>query len=278
MSGSIDLHTHTTASDGVLSPEALVEKAAEKGLAAIAVSDHDAVEGVAPAQARAAGLGVEVVPAVELTAYEGESELHVLGYFIDAVAGGAVARALAEFRRVRRERVERICKVLAGLGAPLEPDAVYAIAGAGAVGRPHVARALLEAGHVSSLKEAFDRFLADDRPACLPKMQIAPARAIEVIHEAGGLAVWAHPGMVGRDELVPALVRDGLDGLEAWHTHHSGAASERYLELARRHGLVVSGGSDFHGFVKEGAELGRPEVGVEVLEALREAHRARVGA
>ncbi len=265
---AVDLHAHTAFSDGDLSPRELVEAAGEAGLVALGVTDHDETRGIAPAVAAGRELGVEVVPGVELTSYLGEAELHVLGLFVDYGESELVAE-LDRFRRGRRARVEKMCRKLAELGAPVEPGRVYALAGDGAVGRPHVAKAIVEAGHATSMKEAFQRYIADGRPACAPKVKITPAEAIDLIHAAGGLALLAHPGVTGKDELLPALAEAGLDGLETRHSLHSGPTAEHYRRWVARRDLLCTGGSDFHGKSFAGRPLGKPSVPETWLIELR---------
>jgi hypothetical protein len=255
----VDLHVHTSFSDGDMAPEEVVRAAAAAGLAAVAVADHDEVAGIALAAAEGAKLGVEVVPAVELTSYRGESELHVLGLFIDPAHAPLLER-LAFFRQARVERARKMCALLAALGAPVGFERVLAIAGPGAVGRPHVAKALVEASHCADLNAAFKRFIGNSGPAWVPKAPFAPEEAVALIHAAGGLAFLAHPGITGRDELVPELVRAGLDGLETRHSMHAAPVAEHYWRWAQRRDLLRTGGSDFHGGFKPDAPIGAPFV------------------
>ncbi len=265
---AVDLHTHTAFSDGDLSPRELVEAAKAAGLVAIAVADHDEIRGIAPAAAAGGELGVEVIPGVELTSYLGEAELHLLGLFVDPQNPELISE-LDRFREVRRTRVEKMCRKLAGLGAAVEPERVYALAGEGAVGRPHVAKAIVEAGHATSIKEAFHRYIADGRPACMPKEKITPTEAVSLVHAAGGLAFLAHPGVGGKDELLPALVEAGIDGLETRHVLHSEPTAQHYRRWAGRRDLLCTGGSDFHGESFKGRPLGEPFVPETWLIELR---------
>lgn len=242
----IDLHTHTTASDGVLAPEALVAEAAAGGVGVLAVCDHDTTAGLDAALAAGLRLGVEVWPAVELSCDVETGEVHMLGYFIDHRVEWLQA-LLARLREGRARRAERMVERLAALGAPLDFGRVQALADGGAIGRPHVARALVEAGHVRTFNEAFDRFIGRQGPAYVERAKVTPAQSVEIIRAAGGLAVLAHPGWGAHDALVPALVAHGLDGIEVYYPDHSPAQVEQYLALAGRHGLLVTGGTDFHG-------------------------------
>lgn len=244
----IDLHTHTTASDGMLPPRALVERAHRVGIRTLSVTDHDTLAGVAEAAAEAAARGMELLPGIEITAVHKGRDVHMLGYFLNPAP-----RALAPFlERALQDRVRRAREMsarLAALGAPIDID--HLIAGAEAAGRavarPTVARALLDAGHVTSLQQAFDRWLADGRPAYVPRTGASPAEVVRLVVRSGGVPVLAHPGLLRRDELIPELVEAGLGALEVYHSDHDAGAQSRYLRLAGRHGLAVSGGSDFHG-------------------------------
>jgi hypothetical protein len=240
----VDLHSHSTASDGALAPEAVVETAAAAGLVAFALTDHDTLAGVAAAQDAGRRLGVRIVPGVELSLMDGEREVHMLGLHIARV--DALQAELEAVRDTRKSRAEEIVSRLNGLGVPITADAVFAQAGGGAVGRPHVARALI-AGGVRDQREAFDRYLGAGRPANVEKQRITIADGIQLIHDCGGLAVIAHPGGDGRRERVEPLLALGLDGLEVRHPGHSAEDMLRIEALADHFGLVKSGGSDWHG-------------------------------
>jgi hypothetical protein len=270
----VDLHTHTDWSDGELSPEALVAAAAAAGLTALAVADHDEVMGVAAAVEAGRAAGVEVVPAVELTSYLGDAEFHILGLLIDPADRGLTA-ALGRFRQGRVERAAEMCKRMTTQGFPVSVDRVCELAGRGAVGRPHLAKALVEAGHAGSFQDAFRRFIGNSCPAYVPKVHLSPAEAMGLIHGAGGLAMLAHPGSSGREELFPALVEAGLDGMEARHSLHSEPTAANYERWAYRRDLLVSGGSDFHGNNIDARPLGKPFVPETWLTALRSSWRLR---
>jgi len=253
-----DLHLHTTASDGVLTPEELVRMAARDGFDLIAVSDHDSMEGVAAAAQAGRALGVRVIPAVELSC-GAHREIHVLGYGVDPRD-----EALAAFCRARREnrieRTRRRCDQLAAVGRPIEFERVMALA-RGVVGRPHVARALLEAGHVTSVKDAFDRFLTPGKPGYVPKEDVSVAQAVRLIAGAGGVAVLAHPmelkmGEMALEALVGEWKTQGLAGLEVYHPSAANNHAAYLERLARREGLLVTGGSDFHGEAVRRSSIG----------------------
>ncbi|MBI3998498.1 MAG: PHP domain-containing protein, partial [Armatimonadetes bacterium] len=241
----IDLHTHTTASDGLLGPQALVAEAAVRGVGLLAVADHDTTASVAPALAAGRAAGVEVWPAVELSCDVPAGEVHVLGYFIDHHLAWFQA-LLRRLREGRVRRAERMVDRLAALGVPVDFERVAAYAGGGSVGRPHVARALVEAGHVRDVAEAFDRFIGRGGPAYVERVKITPADAVRVIRAAGGLAVLAHPGWARNDTMISDLVAAGLDGIEVYYPDHDPATVRHYAAVAARHGLLVTGGTDFH--------------------------------
>lgn len=250
-----DLHLHTNFSDGTYTPEELVGHARRQGLSAVALTDHDTVEGCDRAGIAAAGAGIEFIAATELTAELGDMELHLLGFFLDT-QNRRLLTEMSHFQEVRQNRIREMVTRLNKCGIPLQADAVFALANCRSPGRPHVGRALVQGGFCGSLDEAFERFLKKNRPAWVPKFKISALEAIELIHQAGGLAVMAHPGLNREDGIIPDLVEAGLDGIECFHTKHSGPMSERYLAIAARHHLLVTGGSDCHGMSK-----GRPLIG-----------------
>jgi 3',5'-nucleoside bisphosphate phosphatase len=245
----IDLHTHTTASDGRCSPEDLVARAAQAGVTVLGLTDHDTVAGVVATGAACARAGIEFVPGIEITAVVDDIDVHVLGYFVDA-ASSLLESFLSEQRRHRLDRIRLIVERLARYGIRLDADAIVAPAVANpsiAIGRPWIARALVSAGHVADTSEAFDKFLATGRAAFVRRIAARPDEVFARIHEAGGIASLAHPVLVEHDEWIPAFAAAGLDALEAYHSDHGAADTAHYLELADRLGLKVSGGSDFHG-------------------------------
>ena len=267
----VDLHIHTTASDGTVAPELIVERAVEMGLKAIALTDHDAVEGIEPAILSASGKKCEVVPGVELSATVDGVDLHLLGLYIDW-EHGSLREQLESFRKVREERAENIVNKLNHLGIPIDMEKVKMIAGEGAIGRPHIAEALLQEGVVTSFNEAFGRYLSHNGPAYVPKFKISPEKGIEMIRSAGGIAVFAHPGTVRRDELIPLFVEQGLQGLEVIHPDHNSSTTQHYLNVVHKHGLVATGGSDFHGPNTNLAALGKYNVPSVWFERLKELH------
>jgi predicted metal-dependent phosphoesterase TrpH len=251
----IDLHTHTTASDGRCTPAELVRGAAAAGVTVLGVTDHDTIGGCDAASAACADARIEFVAGIEITAVREAADVHVLGYFIDT-RSAALQAFLSRHRATRIDRVRQMIDRLAQLGIALDADAILApgIAdSAKAAGRPWIARALVAAGHASSTDEAFDRWLSRGRPAFVPRAGASPEEVFGRIHDAGGVASLAHPALVGHDEWIDGFASAGLDALEVYHTDHDDAAVARYAAAARRLGLAVTGGSDFHGDATHGA-------------------------
>ena len=245
--GSVaDLHTHTTASDGLLSPVELVGEATAAGLAAIAITDHDTVDGIAEATA-AAGPGLQVVPGIELAGTVGPREAHILGFFVDPTSP-ALLRTLAEFRRLRIDRMERFARHLTAAGLPLTLDEILAEASGGSVGRPHIARAMIRLGYVETIQTAFEGYLVPGCPTFVPKDEFSPEACIDVVRSAGGVAVLAHPFSTGDpDEFALRLAGAGLTGIEVEYGVYDEQRRAVLRDIAARHGLVATGGSDYHG-------------------------------
>jgi 3',5'-nucleoside bisphosphate phosphatase len=268
--GGVDLHSHTTASDGLLAPRDLVKLAARQGVRVLAVTDHDSTSGLPEAMAEAVEHGIEIVPGLEINCDVPGAEIHVLGYYVDWQADWFEA-FLAEQRAERRARVHRMVERLGELGVPLTAEEVFAICKEGSPGRPHVAQAMIKRGYVKSVREAFDRYLRSGGPANVPRRRLTPVEAVAVIRRAGGVPVFAHPGLAGRDGLIPELVEAGLGGIETFYPEHSAGQIEAYSALCRRHDLVATGGSDYHGpQTGRAGTLGSPYVPVEVWQELRD--------
>jgi len=274
-----DLHLHTFFSDGTFSPEELEERGKGVGLAAMALTDHDTVEGCERMAQACAAHGIEFVAGSELTAEFDGKEVHLLGYFLDT-ANEMLCAELKRFQAVRQARIEEMVRRLNLLNIPLEAESVFRLANCRSPGRPHVGRALVQEGLCGSLDEAFDRFLKKGRPAWVPKCKVDAMDAITLIHQAGGLAVMAHPALNQGDELIPQLVRQGLDGLECFHTRNVGHMPEHYMRLAARYNLLVTGGSDCHGYSKGKPLIGGVKLPGVYFDKLKEARRqkARAGA
>jgi predicted metal-dependent phosphoesterase TrpH len=260
----VDLHSHSTASDGSQTPTALVTAAKAAGLAAIALTDHDTMAGVAEATAAGASLDVRVVPGVELSATDADREVHLLGLHIERAT--ALEDALRTFRDSRYVRAQHIITKLNELGVPISFDDVLAVCGDAAIGRPHLARVLIEGGWARDSRDAFDRYLGAGRPAFVAKHRLSVGEAIELVHAGGGLAVLAHPGPTGRRELVERFVALGLDGLEVRHPGHSNEDAARLGALVDFFGLIPSGGSDWHGASEGPRVLGAMRVPLSWLE------------
>ena len=244
----IDLHMHTTASDGTFAPAALVDRAYAAGIRTLSVTDHDTMAGVPEAASAAAERGMEFLPGIEITAVADGRDVHLLAYFLDPAPAGLEA-FLVDQREDRVRRARAMGERLAALGAPIVIEGLIAAASTTgrAVARPSVARALVEAGHCATVQEAFDRWLADGGPAYVGRRGASPAEVVHLVARSGGLAAVAHPGLLRRDDLIPGLVTAGLGALEVFHSDHDTAAQARYQRLAAQHGLAICGGSDFHG-------------------------------
>ncbi len=273
----IDLHTHTTASDGRCTPEELVARATAAGISVLAVTDHDTMAGCAAAAAACRQAGIDFVPGIEITAVAAEKDVHVLGYFLDPDAE-SMQSFLAEQRQRRIERIREMLDRLAGCGIRLDPDRILAPGledAARSVGRPLIAREMVAQRFVADVGEAFNRWLATGRPAFVPRIAAEPPEVIARIQAAGGIASLAHPIQLKHDDWIPAYVAAGLDALECYHSDHDREATARYLAMAREHQLAVSGGSDYHADDEHGG--GRPGR-VSLPRAEFDRLKARVGA
>jgi predicted metal-dependent phosphoesterase TrpH len=263
----LDLHLHSTVSDGRLTPGDLVRLAHTSGVSTMALSDHDTTDGVAEAQRVGEGLGVRVIPAIELSTDLPGASIHILGLFLD-YQDSTFQAAVRGFREARLDRAEQMVDALNRIGAPISLERVFEIAGEGSVGRPHVAQALLEAGHIQTIDEAFDRFIGRGGPAYFEGFRLEPEEGIRLIHSVGGFASWAHPNELdGRDwrEFLPAVVAAGIDGLEVYYSKEYGPeVAAAMLEACAAHDLVPTVGSDFHGFgtlcVPPGAVASPPDL------------------
>lgn len=264
---------HSTASDGALPPEAVVRAAIQARLKAIALTDHDTVAGLGEARSAASGTPLEVVAGVELSVLQGDSEVHLLGLHLRDVEG--MHDALQEFRHARRDRAERMVEKLNSIGVRITLADVLAVAGEGAIGRPHVAKAMVENGWARDLRDAFDRYLGNGRPAFLEKRRLLMRDGIAMIHTCGGIAVLAHPGNDGGEKRLTELKSQGLDGVEVIHPSHSLEDRRRWLEAVRSLDLVPSGGSDSHGATEGGRVIGAMQVPYEWLREQQERAEVR---
>lgn len=272
----VDLHSHSTASDGSRAPRDVVLEAKRVGLAALALTDHDTLSGVGEALTAGAELGVRVVTGVELSAVEEDTETHILGLHLSDTR--ALEARLVSLRDMRRTRAERIVVRLNELGVRIEFSAVLEQAAGGAIGRPHVARAMIAEGWAIDFRDAFDRYLGNGRPAFVAKERLAVTDAIDLIHAAGGLAILAHPGSSGTRERIAAFVAQGMDGVEVRHPSHSSEDVARLLALVEHFSLVPSGGSDWHGAADGPRTLGMMKVPADWLGRQDGRVRARAAA
>jgi 3',5'-nucleoside bisphosphate phosphatase len=260
----VDLHTHSTASDGTLPPEQVIEAAERCGLAALALTDHDTIDGVARAREAGERAGIRVIAGTELSVFHQDHEVHLLALHLSHL--DALEKRLGELRASRHARAEKIVDRLNALGIPLTLEEVLQQSNGGSVGRPHVARAMIARGAVHDFRDAFVRYLGANGSAFVPKDRLLVEDAIAIVHEAGGIAIWAHPGDGGRRERLEPLVAAGLDGIEIRHPSHSSEDMKRLQALSDFFGLVPSGGSDWHGAAEGPRRLGMMDVPVEWLE------------
>ncbi len=275
----VDLHIHSSYSDGSWTPAEIVDRAARYELAAISITDHDAVGGIAEGMAAAQKAGIDFVPGIEISTAWLHGRMHILGYFIDPDAP-AVRSLLDRLQESRRGRIYRVCAKLKELGKPVDPALVFELAGdAASVGRPHIARAMVKLGFVPTVQDAFDLYLAYGKPAYVPRWAPEPKEAIEIIHRAGGVAVIAHcPVTEGCMERIDDIRSLGIDGVEVYYPQHKPHQVEWLKEYARKHNLVITGGSDCHGLTRGEPLLGIYKVPYEVYEGLLQYYEQRVKA
>lgn len=271
-----DLHLHTTFSDGTDTPQRVVELARDAGLSAIAITDHDNTEAMAIAAPVAARHGIELIPGIEMSASAEGLEVHVLGYGFDLTHGG-FQQHLTEQQVRRVGRIHEMVKQLQRVGVHIDAEEVLALAGEGTVGRPHVARVMVKRGYVSTTPEAFDRYIGDGKPGFVPGSPLVPERIIRLIQDAGGVPVLAHPVYLKNDALITQLAREGLAGLEVYHSSHTPDVVRRYEQMADELGLLKTGGSDYHGDAKEGLPVGAVKVPCALVDALKQWKAAQRG-
>nr|WP_083436982.1 PHP domain-containing protein [Thermincola ferriacetica] len=282
LEGLIDLHVHTTASDGTLTPAELIRYARGRNLAAVAITDHDTIDGLPEALKEAKQQGFELIPGVEISVEHPAGEMHILGYFVD-INNRELAEALQELRRYREERNPRMLQKLRDLGMDISMAEVAEKAGGKVVGRPHFAAVMVEKGYVASFEEAFDKYLGAGKAAYVKKEKLTPRQGIELIQKAGGIPVLAHPKYLGYNS-IELLIEElknlkgyGLQGIEAYYSAYSPEETELYLKLAGDYGLLVTGGTDFHGSNKPEIEIGigcgNLRIPYEILAPLKEAKK-----
>lgn len=275
----IDLHLHTTASDGRCTPRELVARAAAAGVLVMAVTDHDTTAALAEVREAAHESGLQTISGIEITAVEEGRDIHMLGYLFDP-SNAALGTLLQTSRQARIARVEAIGAQLASLGVAVDLTALLrqaTLESGRSVGRPQVAQALVDAGHVVDIQEAFDRWLANGRPGCVSREGPTTETVIEVIHKAGGVASLAHPGKLGLSGRIPALAAVGLDAIEAFHPDHNASLVDQYVDIARELNLLMTGGSDFHGDPAHGRAPGAVTLPAAEFARLREARPHAVG-
>lgn len=265
-----DLHMHTYYSDGTQSPEEVIDEAFAQGISCIAITDHDVLDAIDPALDYASTCDMEVIPAIELSTRHNNRNVDMLGYFINHRHGPIVDK-LHDFQDAREQRMRDMIDALKNLGIDdIKFGDVAEMSPSRSLGRPHLAMKLVEKGWVSSTKEAFDRYLNDAGPVVFPKFDMAPTEAIDLIHASGGLAVMAHPIVTQQDDIIPALVEAGLDGLEVYYANSTEAAIVYYKGIARKHDLLMTGGSDAHGTAKENTWLGKKTIPYEFVAKMKE--------
>ncbi|MDK2824047.1 MAG: 3,5-nucleoside bisphosphate phosphatase [Clostridia bacterium] len=264
-----DLHIHTNASDGEYSPQFVVRAAKTQGFTAISITDHDTLSGCEEGLKASQDIGIELITGVEISTVWEQKEIHILGYLIDT-QNRNLNEKLQAMKESRQERIKKMVKRLNQLGFNIGLDKVFEVSGPGAIGRPHVAKVLMEQGYVKSIKEAFTRLLSPGCPAYIPRYKITPPEAIQLILDAGGIPVLAHPGVNPDDNLIPFLLKMGLLGIEVWHPEHNNQAVDKYYILAKKHDLLMTGGSDWHGSNKDaGFSLGSVKIDYSLVEKLK---------
>jgi predicted metal-dependent phosphoesterase TrpH len=269
----VDLHIHSTYSDGTSSIRELVEQAFQKNLRTISVTDHDCIDSYPFARDLGTSVGLEVISGVELSSEVGGVDIHILGYLVD-IHNAALDEKLQEMKEARYYRAKKIVSNLNHEGVDLRFDTVLRLSGEGAIGRPHIAAAMLKEELIYSFREAFEKYIGYDSPAYVEKKTLVPREVFRLILDAGGLPVLAHPGITAVDERIPEFIRDGLAGIEVYHSEHTAAARRHYLKYCQKNGLAFTGGSDFHSGTQMKGELGTPRVPYGVVESLREKYKA----
>jgi predicted metal-dependent phosphoesterase TrpH len=270
VAGKADLHMHSHHSDGAFAPAEVVKKAHAAGISIVSITDHDTVNGIEEARQAAEQLNIEVIPGIELSAFIDDREIHILGYFINP-AHERLLESLVGYREQRLRRAERIVSKLNKMNIPLSMDSVLEQAGEGAVGRVHIANAMVNDGHADTYSQAFSRYLGDGRPAYERKTEVTPEQTIKLIAEAGGISVVAHPGKMLEEQDLARLIEAGLDGIEVVHPSHSYDTVQFYRKVVNEYFLVESGGSDFHGGARgDENNIGRVTIGVECVGEMRQ--------
>lgn len=267
-----DLHVHTNLSDGTFSPEEVVRHASKIGLACVAICDHDVIDGITPALAEGEKCGVEVIPAVELTAEKCGTEIHVLGFYVNW-RDQEFGQRLKQLCQHRLKRIHDMTLKLKDYGIEVDPEEVIKFGGEGSVGRLHLARFLHARGHVGNVDEAFRKYIGDKKPCYVGKINLTPEQAIDEIAKVKGIPVLAHPGVMGKDDFIHSYIKHGLMGIEVYHTDHPPATVKRYEKFSKENNLLMTGGSDCHGLGKGRVLMGSITVPYELVEKLKDARR-----
>ncbi len=267
-----DLHIHSTASDGKWAPDEIVNQAQTIGLRAIALTDHDTVDGIEPARQAAGSDGPEVIPGIELNTDLDGREIHILGYYYD-LNSRSLRDTLTSLRTAREDRALMIIARLAKLGIRIDYGHLRRLTGKATIGRPHIARVMCEEGYVATAAEAFERYLGNGKPAYIGHHKLDPFMAIEEVLKAGGIPVLAHPGLAGKDDLIPEFIGHGLQGIEVFYPFHTPEDTARYQQICQDYGLIMTGGTDCHGPGYRYPAIGTVAVPDQVVEELKRAHR-----
>jgi len=266
---NVDLHIHTTFSDGSSTVKEVLDAAYAKGLKAISITDHDCTDAYPLAYELGAELGIEVIPGVELSSEIDGTDIHVLGYYID-ISNSTLVSKLNEMKDARYYRAKKMVENLNKQGIDLRFETVLSIAGVGAIGRPHIAAAMLKEELVYSFREAFDKYIGYGSDAYVEKLKMHPREVFELVKQAGGVPILAHPGVTHVDERIPEFIREGLQGIEVYHTEHPASAERHYARIAKKHHLAMTGGSDFHSSNQNRSEIGIPQVPYSTVKSLKE--------
>ncbi len=266
-----DLHIHTCFSDGILTPQEIINKANKLGFSCLAITDHDCIDGISPAISCSLKYYIQIIPAVELTAEYDNTEIHILGYFID-YKNKQFCNKLEILCDARRDRIYKMVAKLNALDVNIKAEEVLKLSGKGSVGRLHVAHVLLRNGYVKTIPEAFNKYIGNNGPCYVNRFKLTPQEAIKIIKKINGIAVVAHPHSMNKDELIIKLIKYGIGGIEVYHPDHTRAVTLSYLEMAKKYNLLVTGGSDYHGFGKKKAQFGGIKVSYELVERLKQSY------